>query len=170
MKKAEELAEQDPTLDRFLTVSPILPLETFSAQATNIPGGNVVGLFHVPADPATDWSDHVVDLTYRATVDRLFIDDRRWILTEEARRRLRLALARTDTFRSSEIGFQLEEVLNKRVRDVRQDPNEPIGVEIEMWDGSVVKLIQQPTEPSDNGPARTKAPRADAQERQRRAG
>ena len=163
-REAEERAEQDLGLDRFLTVSPVLPITAFPAQASTIPTGDVIGLFHLPSHDASDWPDHVVDLTYRATIDRLFVEERRFVLTEEGRRRLRLALARTETFRSSEIGFQLEEVFHKRIRDVRPDPNEPIGVEIEMWDGSVVRLIQQPTE-QDNGPARTQAPRAAAADR-----
>jgi hypothetical protein len=158
MNEAEERAEGDPTLDRFFTVSPVLPLDAFPAQATNIPSGQVIGLFHLPSDATTGWADHVVDLSYRATIDRFFVEERRCVLTEEARRRLRLSLARTETFRSSEVGFQLEAVFHKRIRDVRQDPDEPIGVEIEMWDGDVIKLIQQPAEPSDNGPARSQAP------------
>jgi hypothetical protein len=162
LSEAEERAEQDPTLDRFLTVSPVLPLDAFPTQASNIPSGDVIGLFHLPSDATTEWLDHVVDLTYRATIDRFFVEDRRFVLTEEARRRFRLTLARTETFRSSEIGFQLEEVFHKRIRDVRPDPDEPIGVEIEMWDGTFIKLIQQPAEPSDNGPARTRAPRREA--------
>lgn len=162
MSEAEARAEQDPTLDRFFTVSPVLPLEAFPARASNIPSGDVIGLFHLPSDPRSEWSAHVVDLSYRATIDRFFVEERRLVLTEEARRRLRLALARTETFRSSEIGFQLEEVFHKRIRDVRQDPDEPIGVEIEMWDGTVIKLIQQPVEPAGNGPARTQAPPREA--------
>ena len=163
-REAEDRAEQDVALDRFLTVSPVLPLSAFPAQASTIPSGEVIGLFHLPPQDTSDWSHHVVDLTYRATIDRLFIEERRFVLSEEARRRLRLAVARTETFRSSEIGFRLEEVFHKRIRDVRPDPGEPIGVEVEMWDGSTVRLIQQPAEPRGTGPARTQAPRPAAAE------
>ena len=72
--------------------------------------------------------------------------------------RLRFAVARAETFRSSEIGFELEQVMNKRIRDVRQDPSNALGVEIEMWDGTIVGLVQQPVEPPARGPQRTRAP------------
>ena len=48
MKGAEAEAEQDLSLDRFFTVSPLLPIDAFTAQAAIIRDGNVVGLFPVP--------------------------------------------------------------------------------------------------------------------------
>jgi hypothetical protein len=160
LKEAAVIAERDPSLDRFVSVSPVLPLETFPDQAADAAAGNVIDLFYLPGDAGRHWAEAVVDLLYRATVDRLFIEHRRLVLNEDARMSLRFAVARAETFRSSEIGFQLEQAINKRIRDVRQDPGNPIGVEIETWDGAVVQLVQQPTEPPDGGPQRTRAPSA----------
>lgn len=156
--EAAKIAEQDSQLDRFVTVSPILPVSAFSDQAADAAEGRVVGLFHLPTDEDRDWDEHIVDLSYRVTVDRCFIEDRRFVLSEEARMRLRYAVARAETFRSSDIGFQLEEVMNKRIRDVRQDPENSIGVIVELWDGTLMRLVKQPAEPSDHGPQRTTAP------------
>jgi len=158
LKEAAAIAERDRSLDRFVSVCPVLPISTFSDQAVDAASGRVIDLFHLPADEGREWAESVVDLSYRATVDRLFIEHRRVVLSEEARMRLRFAIARAETFRSSEIGFQLEQVINKRIRDVRQDPANPIGVEIETWDGTTVRLVQQPAEPPANGPQRTAVP------------
>lgn len=160
LPEAAAIAERDPSLDRFVSVCPVLPLATFPDQAADAAAGHVIDLFHLPADEGREWEGAIVDLAYRATVDRLFIEHRRLVLSEEARMRLRFAVARAETFRSSEIGFQLEQVMNKRIRDVRQDPSNAIGVEIEMWDGTVVQLVQQPVEPPARGPQRTSAPSA----------
>jgi hypothetical protein len=158
LKEAAAIAERDPSLDRFVSVCPVLPTATFPDQAADAAAGHVIDLFHLPADEGREWAESVVDLSYRATVDRLFIEHRRLVLSEEARMRLRFAVARAETFRSSEIGFQLEQIINKRIRDVRQDPANPIGLEIETWDGEVVQLVKQPTEPPAGGPQRTRAP------------
>jgi hypothetical protein len=155
---AAAIAERDPSLDRFVSVCPVLPVATFPDQAADAAAARVIDLFHLPADEGREWEEAIVDLSYRSTVDRLFIEHRRLVLSEEARMRLRFAVARAETFRSSEIGFQLEQVLNKRIRDVRQDPSNAIGVEIELWDGTVVQLVQQPAEPPAGGPQRTTAP------------
>jgi hypothetical protein len=158
MKEAEEIAESDGSLDRFVSVSPVLQVSAFPDQAADAALGNVIGLFHLPADETRDWEKHLVDLSYRATIDRKFIQDRRLVLAEEARMRLRFAIARAETFRSSEIGFQLEDVMDKRIRDVRQDPANELAVEIELWDGAVVRLVKQPAEPATGGPQRTETP------------
>jgi hypothetical protein len=158
LQEAAAIAERDPSLDRFVSVCPVLPIATFPDQAADAAAGHVIDLFHLPADPGREWAESVVDLSYRATVDRLFIEHRRLVLSEEARMRLRFAVARAETFRSSEIGFQLEQVINQRIRDLRQDPANAIGVEIETWDGTLVRLVQQPVEPPAGGPQRTETP------------
>ena len=158
MKEAEAEAEQDLSLDRFLTVSPLLPIDAFTAQAATIRDGNVVGLFPVPPHEDAGLEESAVDLGYRTTVDRCFIEYRAAVLGEDARRRLRLALCRNDAFRSSEIGFQLEEAVGNRIRDVRADPDLPFGVLLEMWDGEVLSLIQNPAEPRSSGPLRRTTP------------
>ena len=158
LSEAAAIAEHDPSLDRFVSVCPVLPPATFSDQAADAAAGHVIDLFHLPADEGREWAEAIVDLSYRATIDRLFIEQRRLVLSEEARTTLRFAVARAETFRSSEIGFQLEQVMNKRIRDVRPDPSNAIGVEVEMWDGTTVRLVQQPAEPSARGPQRTTPP------------
>ena len=66
MKEAEAEAEQDLSLDRFLTVSPLLPIDAFTTQAATIRDGNVVGLFR--ARSRRRWSCEVIfDLGYRTS-------------------------------------------------------------------------------------------------------
>ena len=67
MKEAEAEAEQDLSLDRFLTVSPLLPIDAFTTQAATIRDGNVVGLFSVPAREDSGLGESAVDLGYRAS-------------------------------------------------------------------------------------------------------
>lgn len=99
LEEAEAEAEQDLSLDRFLTVSPLVPIDAFTAQAATIRNGNVVGLFPVPAHASAGLEESAIDLGYRATVDRSFVEYRAAVLGEQARHRLRLALCRNDASR-----------------------------------------------------------------------
>ena len=56
------------------------------------------------------------------------------------------------------IGFELEEAVGKRIYGVRQDPDNPLGVMLELYDGSTLELIQRPADADKRGSARTIAP------------
>ena len=159
-RKAEALraAEADNDLDRFLVVAPLVPQTAVRATPDAISRQQVIGLFAVPALPAANLPASAADLTFRATIDRHSIVTRLAVLTDEARTALRYALARADALRTPAIGFELENAVGKRIREVRPVSDNPLLVEIELSDGSLIRLVHQPASVDQQGPSRTAAP------------
>ncbi len=157
MRKADALAaaEDDPDLDRFVVVSPLISAAAFRAAPDAIAAQAVIGLFGVPALPQTNLPASAVDPTFRATIDRHSIVARLAVLTDDARTALRFALARADALRTPVIGFELEAAVGKRIRAVRAVSNNPLLVELELSDGSAVRLVHQPAPVDQTGPTRT---------------
>lgn len=158
LAQAETEAEADPDLDRFLTVSPLVSLDSYRATPVAITSGTVIGAFHVPAWTERGIDEHAVDLTYSTTVDRASIVRRVAVLSEEARTSLRYALARLDAFRTPAIGFELEQAVGKRIFSVKQHPDNPLVVVLELVDGTCVELVMQPAHVEQHAPARRVAP------------
>lgn len=145
-------AEADPLLDRFFLASPVVPLTDLPEHDRgNYRAGRVVGFF--PLDTAADDSlpASVVDLTYRCTVDRLAVDGRRWCLDEPARARLRYAIARFDSFRSVGLDEAIEAAVGRTITDVAVDASNRLVVTVTLDDGSMLTLVQPPTEPDPSG-------------------
>jgi len=67
-------------------------------------------------------------------------------------------LARADALRTPAIGFELENAVGKRIREVRTVSDNPLLVELELSDGSAIRLVHQPAPVDQEGPARTVAP------------
>jgi hypothetical protein len=80
------------------------------------------------------------------------------VLTDEARTALRYALARSDALRTPAIGFELENAVGKRIRGVRPVSDNPLLVELELSDGSLLRLVCQPASVDQLGPSRGPAP------------
>lgn len=160
MRKADAVAvaEADPDLDRFVTVAPLVPQTAVRATSEAISEQQVIGLFGVPALTAANLPASAADLTFRATIDRHSIVTRLAVLTEESRTALRYALARADALRTPAIGFELENAVGKRIREVRTVSDNPLLVEFELSDGSAIRLVHQPTPVDQEGPGRTAAP------------
>ena len=153
--EAEEIAESDPTLDRTFQASPLVPLSDIEpTRRGNYGAGRVVGYFPLPEPPDRSFPPSVVDLTYRCTIDRLAITARRWCLDQQARNRLRCAIARFDSFRSVQLAETLEEAIGKSVADVSIDSTRPLAVNLILDDGSVLHLVQPPIEPEPSGRSR----------------
>lgn len=160
MRKADALAaaEADPDLDRFVTVAPLVPQTALRATSEAIFDGQVIALFGVPALPTANLPASAADLTFRATIDRHSIVTRLAVLTEESRTALRYAVARADALRTPAIGFELENAVGQRIREVRIVSGNPLLVELELSDGSAIRLVHQPAPVDQEGPARTAAP------------
>lgn len=157
MLEAQALAENDPSLDRLFNVAPIVP---FRAAAPTTPESlvtnSVVGFF-----PVCPWEDRavdegVVDFTRVVTVDRdTLFGARLAVLSVEARRSLMFALARFWIFRAPQLAFELQDAVGQRIVDVRVAAQNPLVVELELSDGSLLKLIQPPNVPSGGGVERS---------------
>ena len=153
--EAGEIAESDPTLDRTLQASPLVPLSDIEpSRRGNYEAGRVVGYFPLPEPSDGSFPPSVVDLTYRCTIDRLAITARRWCLAPQARDRLRYAIARFDSFRSVSLTESLEEAIGKSIADVSIDSTRPLAVDLTLDDGSVLHLVQPPIEPEPAGRSR----------------
>ncbi|RIK10608.1 MAG: hypothetical protein DCC49_02845 [Acidobacteria bacterium] len=150
---AERIADNDPTLDRTIHVSPLVDPADLKIDPGNLRAGRVVGYFPVPASADGLVPEALVDLTYRCTVD-VFGVTRVASISETARSQLRFHIARLDALRSPELGFGIEEVVGKQILDVEIPQSNPLLVRLRLDDESVVELMQRPGEPRDDGPAR----------------
>lgn len=154
--EAESEAEQDTTLDRTFTASPLIDPSDVKVDRGNLLRGNVVGYLPVPASHDGLVPEAVVDLTYRCTVDRLDVF-RVQCVSNEVRSQLRYALARLDSLRATELGFELEAVLGRSITKVEIPNKDPMAVRLHLDNGTTVDLLQHPGKPED-GASRANAP------------
>ena len=149
---ATRTADDNETLDRTFTASPLVIPSDLALDRGNLMAGRVVGYLPVPASPDGLVPEAVVDLTYRATLDRLDIV-RVTCISWTARARLRYALARLDSLRATTVGFELEAVVGRHIEQVSFPKQQPLSVRLHLDDGHHIDLLQQPAELTD-GPAR----------------
>lgn len=149
---AETIAEADDAPDRTFQASPLIPLEDFApGDRGNYRAGRVTGYFPVPESPDGAFPPSVVDLTYRCTIDRKAITTRRWCLSNEARDRLRYAIARFDSFRTVEVAETIEQAVGRSITGVTVDDSSRLAVVLTLDDGSELRLVQPPVEPDPVG-------------------
>ena len=149
---ASTLAEEDDKLDRAFQASPVVPLDDFDAERRrDLIAGRVVGYYPLPSPPDGSFPDSVGDLSYRCTIDRKAIEERRWGLSLQARARLRFAIARFDSFRTFELTEQLEAAIGKTINDVKVGSGGQLTVELVLDDGTTLQLVHSPSEPDPGG-------------------
>ena len=145
-ESAEEEATADPSLDRTLVVSPLVNPTELRAGHGNLLAGRVIGYLPVPAHPDQLVDECVVDLTYECTVDRFDVVKVASI-SEAARKQLRYALIQLDALRAADLGFQVEAVVGRTIQSVDVSARDPLTVRIQLDDGQVIQLLQQPGTP-----------------------
>ncbi len=146
LDRAEREAASDVTLDRTLVVSPLVDPSELRGGRGNLLAGRVIGYLPVPAHPDALVAECVADLTYQCTVDRLDVAKIASI-TETARKQLRYALSQLDALRTADLGFELEAVVGRTIQRVEVPARDPLTVRIELDDGGVIQLLQQPATP-----------------------
>lgn len=160
-QEAAKLAEQDPTLDRWVMVAPVLSLETEvedeagKQQALAIRRGEIVGCFPVQERAEAGIPDGVADLTWVSTIDRHTIVARLASLSTQARAAFRFALARTAAVRTPELGFELEAIVGDRIDADRRARESPLVVQFDLHNAGTIQLMAPPGEPPAGGPTRT---------------
>jgi hypothetical protein len=110
--------ESRDDLDRFLQVSPLIDPETVRIGGRlldqgNLMSGKYIGYLPVPelvVNSKIKVPKAVVDLNYRATVDRLSFKRRATSITPAARDRLRFTMAKMDFLRTPDFGARLPEI------------------------------------------------------------
>lgn len=151
-EEAEVLAEADLTLDRHFHASPLVPIEDLpSSERGNYRAGRVVGYFPIPDSPDGAFPESVVDLTYRCTIDKQAISNRRWCLDGGSRDKLRYAIARFDSFRSFGLGESIEEAIGRTITAIEIDNSNRLVVDMALDDGSALRLVQPPADPDPSG-------------------
>ncbi len=151
-QEAEEIANNDDTLDRTFHASPLVPLTDLDEKNRgHYRAGRIVGFFPLPAAPDDAFPESVVDLTYRCTVDKKAIGPRRWCLAPTARDRLRYAIARFDSFRTVQVVETIEAAIGKSITSVESDRDRGFPINLTLDDGSVLEVIQPPAEPDPFG-------------------
>lgn len=68
-------------------------------------------------------------------------------ISEPARKQLRYALIQLDALRTADLGFQIEAVVGRTIRNVEVSARDPLAVRIQLDDGQVIQLLQQPGSP-----------------------
>ncbi|WP_419919894.1 hypothetical protein [Candidatus Poriferisocius sp.] len=151
-KEASRIVDKDDDLDRTFQASPLIPLEDFNPGSRgNYRAGRVVGYYPLPSPPDSSFPECLVDLTYRCTIDRKAISERRWCLTPFARDRLRYAIARFDSFRTIEVAELIEAAVGRSIVDVNVDTSGSLSVELLLDDESVLRLVRPPVDPEPGG-------------------
>lgn len=156
LSKADAIgkAEENPNLDRFITVVPILLMSEFHTDAAQIKSGETIGSFYVPPLLSGEIThDSLADLAYAATIDRNLLEDRVASLSENARGRLRLALARLYALRTPEIGFEIEQAVGQKIMSIHRDPSSPAEVVFDLQDGTEMRLILKPEASKQSRPS-----------------
>ncbi|MGH9065375.1 MAG: hypothetical protein ACRD0L_15670 [Acidimicrobiales bacterium] len=146
LEPAEREATADATLDRTLVVSPLVDPSDLRGGRGNLLAGRVIGYVPVPKHPEDLVEECVADLTYQCTVDRLDVIKVASI-TESARKQLRYALIQLDALRTADLGFQIEAVIGRTIHTVDVSARDPLTVRIQLDDGQVIQLLQQPGSP-----------------------
>lgn len=153
---AEAAAEGDQSLDRAFNASPLIYPDEVGLDRGNLMAGRILGYLPVPASNDDLIPESVVDLSYRATLDRLDVV-RVACVSERVRAQLRYALVSLDMLRARAFGFEVEAVVGRRIDDVKIPVANPLLVQLELEGGETIELLQRPAEPKP-GPARTRPP------------
>ena len=147
-EQAEAEATADTTLDRTLVVSPLVDPSELRGGRGNLLAGRVIGYLPVPTHPDQLVDECVVDLTYQCTVDRLDVVKVASI-SERARKQLRYARIQLDALRTADLGFEVEAVVGRAIQRVEVPARDPLTVRIQLDDGQVIQLLQQPGAPDE---------------------
>ncbi len=156
--------ENDDTLDRFVIVSPLvdldlLPVARNQNARVGLLSGRTVGYFPLPQAPSLNLDGVVVDLSYRATVDRLTLTRRLTSLTDPARLRLRYALARMDSLRTPDLNSDFQEAVGQKIIDVKLPSKGQQTIKLVLDNGKTLEVLPKPGDTTQDGPRRRKIPK-----------
>lgn len=149
-------------LDRTFTVSPLVAPESVTVAGEPVDrsalmAGRVIGFLPVPELVVAGRviiPESVVDLTYRATLDRLAYTQRLTCVSESAREGLRYALARLDVLRTPTLEQQLSDAVGQSIQSVKVSKKNSLLVQLRLADGTTLELLQKPGSPRPGPPSR----------------
>lgn len=144
------IASDDPTLDAFIAVSPLLGYEEVpSDQHQGIRSGIRVGYLPVPRASLFDDEEFLVDLRRVATVDRQLVltYERLASLTDEARGVLRFKITEAYASRALAVIEEIESMVGRTILEVDhlEESKKRSSLILYLDDGSSVRLsIRRP--------------------------
>jgi hypothetical protein len=151
--KAEAAVEAaaDPTLDPYLTVSPLIPVEDAAPSSPNeLLVNKVVGFFPICPSESRGIDLSLANLVQEVTIERSLIIDRLGILSDDARAVLRYAIARFWVYRAPKLTFEIEQAVGKRIVNAQISPTEDLAIELQLSDGETLRFVQGPQpDPAD---------------------
>lgn len=161
---AISLAEDREDLDRSFAVSPLVDPSTVLVAGTPVDrgllmSGRIIGYLPVPELRVGDTivvPESVVDLTYRTTLDRTAYTQRISCISEEARGRLRFAMAKLDVLRTPSLEVQLSAAVGQTITSAQVSKGNPLVVELTLADGTRIELLKKPGSPEPGPTARTR--------------
>lgn len=160
---AQATAEQDDTIDRLVTVAPIVPYADAAPSAPDQLRHNaVIGFFPVCESVPRSIDGGVVDLNRQTTLDRSVIVERLGILSPPARATLLYALARFWAFRAPKLTYEIEMAIGHKIVNAQVVPGGDLGIILTLDDGSEVRFLQAPAASGGGGPERSGLPDAPA--------
>lgn len=157
-------AEARDDLDRSFSVSPLVDPASVTVAGERVDrgllmAGRIVGYLPVPELTVADRvvvPASVVDLSYRATVDRLAYAQRIICVSEAAREQLRYALAKLDVLRTPSLELQLSAAVGQAITSAKVSKQNPLVVQLKLEDGTTVELLKQPGSPAPGPVARSR--------------
>lgn len=165
-RSAEALAEARTDLDRAFTVSPLIAPESVTVDGVPVDrgllmSGRIVGLLPVPelrTAAGVLVPESVVDLSYRATVDRFAYVSRISCVSETTRQDLRFALAKLDVLHSpSALQVELEKLAGQRITKASVLRRNGLLLRLELEDGTSLDLMKTPGSPEPGPSSRSRS-------------
>lgn len=152
--EAEQIAEADDRLDRWIVVSPVVQPDAVSADLAAIERAEAVGLVVVPASTKRGINQPgVVDLGLRFSTDRKLCT-RVATISQEGADGVRMAMLRLDLARTG--GFaDLEALVGAKLADVEVDERHPLKVRLRFGDGQQLTVTAAPQAGGTQGSGRT---------------
>lgn len=158
-EEAFVLAEANDDLDRYVVVSPLVDLNLLSASRNDdakadLLSGRTVGYFPIDDEPELGLADTVVDLSYRATVDRLSLTRRLVSLSDPARLQLRYALARMDSLRTPDLNSDFANAVGQKIISIDLPKRGSQIIRLILENGTGLEVLPKPGNTAQGGPAR----------------
>lgn len=162
--RAMAVAEARADLDRAFTVSPLVDPATVTVAGVPVDrgllmSGRIVGYLPVPELRIGDTvvvPESVVDLAYRATIDRLAYTARITCISEQARNLLRFAMAKLDVLRTPSLEMELSAAVGQKITSAAVSKRNPLVVQLQLADGSVLELLAKPGSPAPSPVSRSR--------------
>lgn len=143
-QEAEAQAGEDTSLDPYLNLAPVVPLEEAAPSGkAQLLANQVNGYFPICESEERGLDFGVANLICEVTIERSQIVDRLGIMSADAVAALRYALARFWVYRAPSLTFEIESAVGKKIIDATVEP-ETYALALHLSDGEELHFVQGP--------------------------